>query len=90
MTTILHIKTDKKIRDQVQKLAKNNGMTITTLVNISLRNLINKPILEIDLQPELNAKTKKLIAEARRDYKNGKNISGPFKTVEELMAHLNK
>lgn len=90
MTTILHIKTDKKIRDQVEKLAKTNGMTITALVNISLRSLINRPILELDLAPEPNAKTKKAITQARKDYKSAKNISGPFDTKEEIGRHLSK
>ena len=90
MTTILHIKTDKKIRDQVEKLAKTNGMTITALVNISLRSLINKPILELDLAPALNARTTKTIIQAQKDRIADKNVSGPFRTVIELKKHLEK
>ena len=90
MTTILHIKTDKKIRDQVEKLAKNNGLTVTALVNISLRSLINNPVVELDLAPEPNARTKGVIAQARKDYKAGKNVSGPFETNQEIEKHLGK
>jgi antitoxin component of RelBE/YafQ-DinJ toxin-antitoxin module len=90
MTTILHIKTDKKVRDQVEKLAKTNGMTITALVNISLRSLINKPILELDLAPALNAKTKKAMLKAQEDRIAGNNFSGPFTTVKALKTHLEK
>jgi antitoxin component of RelBE/YafQ-DinJ toxin-antitoxin module len=88
MTTTLHIKTDTKVRDQVEKLAKQNGLTVTALVNISLRSLIKRPVLELDLAPEPNARTRKIIDQARNDYKAGKNISGPFRTVAELRKHL--
>lgn len=88
MTTILHIKTDTKVRNEVEKLAKHNGITITALVNLSLRNLINNPVIELDLSPQPNAKTKKLIAQVRKDYRMGKNIDGPFDSVKELKKHL--
>lgn len=88
MTTILHIKTDTKIRSQVEKLAKHNGITMTALVNLSLRNLINNPVIELDLSPNLNTRTKKTIAMARKDFKAGNNISGPFNSVKALKKHL--
>lgn len=88
MTTILHIKTDAKVRSQVEKLAKNNGITMTALVNLSLRNLIKNPIIELDLSTEPNAKTKKTIAQARKDYKAGKNISEPLSSIKALKKHL--
>lgn len=88
MTTILHIKTDTKVRSQVEKLAKHNGITMTALINLSLRNLINNPIIELDLSPTPNARTKKSIDQARKDYKAGKNIDGPFSSVKALKKHL--
>lgn len=90
MTTILHIKTDTKVRDGVEKLAKQNGLTITALVNISLRSLINHPVIELDLAPLPNLKTQKVINQARKDYKTGKNIKGPYTSAEEINSHFSK
>lgn len=90
MTTILHIKTDKKVRDEVEKLAKQNGITVTALVNLSLRSLINRPVIELDLAPEPNARTRRVIAQVRKDHKAGKNISGSFNNSQELKQHLTK
>ncbi len=88
MITILHIKTDTKVRSQVEKLAKHNGITMTALVNLSLRHLINNPVIELDLAPQPNARTKKTIAMVRKDLKTGRNISGPFNSVNALKKHL--
>ncbi len=88
MTTILHIKTDTKVRSQVEKLAKNNGITMTALINLSLRNLIKNPTIELDLSLVPNARTKNTITRARKDYKAGKNISEPVSSVKALKKHL--
>ena len=88
MQTMLHIKTDKKIRAQLTKIAKDNGLTVTALVNFTLRSLIKNPKIEPILYPEPNAKTQKRIAEALADFKTGRNISGPFNTAEELDQHF--
>lgn len=88
MTTILHIKTDTKVRSQVEKLAKNNGITMTALINLSLRNLIKNPTIELDLSLVPNARTKNTITRARKDYKARKNISEPVSSVKALKKHL--
>jgi len=81
------IKTNKVLKQRAQKLAKEMGLPLGTLINNYLRNFI------VDRQaifnaPMPNKKTIKAIEEARRDFKAGKNISGPFKTAEEFIAHL--
>ena len=90
MTTILHIKTEKKVRDEVEKLAKKSGLTVTALVNLSLRSFIANPVIELDLAPVPNARTARSLDRALKDIKAGKNISGPFSTVAELRKSLEK
>ena len=89
MNTTMLIKTDKALKQRAQKLAKEMGLPLGTLVNNYLRNFI------VDRQAIFNApipnkKTAAAIDAARRDLKAGKNISGPFATVEELISHLKK
>ena len=89
MNTTMLIKTDKALKQRAQKLAKEMGLPLGTLVNNYLRNFI------VDRQAIFNApipnkKTAAAIDAARRDLKAGKNISGPFATVEEFISHLKK
>jgi len=90
MQTMLHIKTDKKIRTQLTKIAKDNGLTVTALVNFSLRSLIKNPKIDLILYPEPNARTRKILDEAEEDFKAGRNIVGPFSTKKELDDYFKK
>lgn len=85
---MLHIKTDKKIRTQLTKIAKDNGLTVTALVNISIRSLIHNPVADLRIDPEPNAKTQKWLDQAIKDANEGKNMTGPFDTAEELDKHF--
>ena len=88
MNTTMLIKTNKALKIQAQKLAKEMGLPLGTLVNNYLKNFV------IDRQatftaPIPNAKTRKAIEQARKDRKSGKNMYGPFDTVSEMMKSLN-
>lgn len=87
-TTML-IKTDKVLKTKAQKLAKEMGLPLGTLVNNYLKTFV------VDRQavftaPMPNAKTIKAIEESRRDIKAGKNLSGPFKNASDAIAYLKK
>lgn len=88
MTTMLHIKIDKKIKQQAEKFAKNNGLTITALVNLSLRGVLNNGGLMIG-EPEIpNAKTAKILRQAIKDSKAGKGLSPVFDNMEDAIKYL--
>jgi antitoxin component of RelBE/YafQ-DinJ toxin-antitoxin module len=89
MNTTMLIKTDKILKTKAQKLAKEMGLPLGTLVNNYLKTFV------IDRQaiftaPMPNKKTIKIIEQARKDIKAGKNISGPFNTVADAIASLKK
>ena len=81
------IKTNKALKQKAQKLAKEMGLPLGTLVNNYLRNFIIER-QAIFTAPMPNKKTIAAIEEARRDLKVGKNISGPFSTAKEAINYL--
>ena len=89
MNTTMLIKTNKALKQKAQKLAKEMGLPLGTLVNNYLRDFVVER-KAIFCAPILNKKTQRIVDEARRDFKVGKNISGPFSTVEEFISHLKK
>ena len=85
MDTTMLIKTNKVLKQKAQKLAKEMGLPLGTLVNNYLRNFI------IDRQAIFNApipnkKTAAAIDVARKEYKAGKT-PGPF-NAKEAIAYL--
>lgn len=81
------IKTNKALKQKAQKLAKEMGLPLGTLVNNYLRDFVIERRVIFNA-PILNKKTQRIVDATRKDFKAVKNISGPFNTAEEFIAHL--
>jgi addiction module RelB/DinJ family antitoxin len=83
------VKIDADVKQQAQKLAKRLGLSLSTVVENKLREVVNerRVVFEEELIPnEMTAKELEII---EADIKAGRNLSGPFNTFEELERHLN-
>ena len=87
---IINIKTDREVKKNVQKLAEELGISLSDVINASLRNFIRTREVRISSIPRMTPELERLIGNARKDFKNKKNISGPFSTAEEMDAYLDK
>ena len=89
MNTTMLIKTDKALKVKAQKLAKEMGLPLGTLVNNYLKTFVidRKAVFTA---PMPNKKTIKIIEQARKDIEAGRNLSGPFSTAAEAIAYLKK
>ena len=87
MYTTMLIKTNKVLKIKAQKLAKEMGLPLGTLVNNYLKEFIVERQVTFTA-PTQNKKTIKIIEQARKEYKAGK-FFGPFKTAEEMIKSLN-
>ena len=90
MKTLLNIKTDKEVKRAVQKIAKELGMPLSTIVNAYLRQLLREKRVNFALPLIPNKKTTRLIRKAEEDYRKGKNISPVFGTAEEVITYLHR
>jgi DNA-damage-inducible protein J len=89
MQTILNIKTDKELKEQAQRIAKEIGVPLTTVVNSFLKQFVRDEEVtfsakEYKMTPYLEA----MVEEARKEFAEGKT-SGPFDNAEDLIKHLN-
>ena len=82
------IKTNKVLKQKAQKLAKEMGLPLSTLFNNYLKDFITERQVTFSAPLIPNEKTRRAIKQARKDYKAGK-ISGPFKTADAFIRHLN-
>ncbi len=87
--TILNIKTDKKLKAEAQKVAGELGVPLSTVMNAFLKQFVrDKEITFTANQYRPTPYLIGLIEEAQREYEVGE-ASGPFKTADEMVEHLN-
>lgn len=82
------VKIDSDVKLQAQKLAKKLGLSLSAIVENKLKEVVRerRVVFEEELIP--NEKTSKELEKIEADIKAGRNLSGPFKTFEELEQHL--
>lgn len=87
---MLAVKTDAKLKKRAQKVAKDLGLPLGTIVNRYLQTLVVEQRVVFE-RPEIpNAKTAKILRQAERDIKSGKNLSPMFTTGAEMDSWLEK
>ena len=89
MQTVIHIKSDKEVKENAQKAAKELGLTLTDVINAALRNFIRTREVIFSNTPHMTPRLEKLISKVEKDLKTGKNISPKFSTAEEAIDWLN-
>ena len=89
-TSAIYIKTDPEVKTKAQKVAKELGFSLSSLLNAWLRHLIKTKTITFSVRDEIpNARTRAILKQAEEDYKAG-NTSPAFKTGEEAVAWLEK
>lgn len=87
--TIINIKTDKELKREAQKTAKELGLPLSTIINAYLKELINEKRVIFSVHPQPNKKTGELLDKILKDIEAEKNLVGPFKNTEEIDKYLN-
>jgi addiction module RelB/DinJ family antitoxin len=89
MTNIpLNVKIDPMLKKEAQQIAKNLGIPLTTIVSAYLREFTRTKEVRFSMEPTLRPEIGKLLKAQSKDFDEGRNVSGPFETAEELFAHL--
>lgn len=86
-TAIITIKTDPEVKEKVQKVALDMGLTLTSLINSYLKHVVRTKQVEITLDETPNAYLKNILKQAEKNYKKGKS-SPAFDDVEEAIKWL--
>ena len=88
MKTVLNVKTDKDVKYKAQKIAKDIGLPLSTVVNAYLKEFVRERAVRFCVEPEIRPEVGKLLRKASEDYKNRKNISKPFKNTKDILVYL--
>ena len=84
---MINVKTDSALKAKAQKVARDLGLPLGTVINRYLQKFVLEQRLVFE-RPEIpNAATKKAIKETMRDLKAGKNMI-TFKNSKEMDDYL--
>ena len=81
MNTTLHVTIDKETKQKAQKLAKEIGLDISTIVKASLKTFVQTESFYVEKSGSVTARLAAVIAEARKELAQGKAY-GPFSGKE--------
>lgn len=88
MKTVIHVKADKEVKEIAQEAARALGLSLSDVINASLRNFIRTRQIIFSDTPVMTPELEKLLDKVEADIKNKRNLIGPFSTPEEMDTYL--
>ena len=88
MKTVIHIKADKEVKENAQRAAADLGLTLSDVINSSLRNFIRTRQVVFSNTPQMTPELEKLLDKVEEDIKKGRNLVGPFTSSKEMDKYL--
>ena len=88
--TPVTIKIDSDVKKQAQEVAQALGLSLSTIVENKLREVVRERRVVFEEYPVPNARTAETLKQIEADVKAGRNLSGPFATPAALKEHLSK
>lgn len=88
MKTVTSVKIDKDTKEQASKLAASMGLSLSAVINATLKQFVTEQRISFSVEPELNEKNKKALRAALADVKKSSELVGPFSDVNSLKKSL--
>lgn len=88
MKTTIILKADSEVKKMAQKIAEELGLTLSAVINASLKQFIRSREVYFSSLPKMSPELEKLVANSQSDYKAGRNISPVFSTAKEAIDYL--
>lgn len=88
-TAVINIKTEPEVKAQAQAIARQIGVSLSSLINAYLRQFIRTKKVEFDLGEEPTPYLIKILKKADKDIKAGR-VSPAFDDPEDAIEWLNE
>ena len=86
--TVFNIKTDKKVKEEAQRVARELGVPLGTILNAYLREFVREKRIVFSIPPVPNRRLRELLKKVRLDAKKKEKSAGPF-TYKGAIGYLN-
>ncbi|MCX6738930.1 MAG: type II toxin-antitoxin system RelB/DinJ family antitoxin [Candidatus Parcubacteria bacterium] len=87
MKTQVNLKIDASVKRDAQKRASELGLSLSSLVNVTLKQFARTGGIELSVAPKMTAYLEDIVRESRTEFESGK-AKGPFLTAEAMMKSL--
>ncbi len=85
---VINIKADRETKEKAQKVAKELGMPLSTVVNAYLKQFIRTKEVHFFVEGTLKKTVRKQLDKITEDVKRGRNLSPAFSSVEKAIEYL--
>lgn len=89
MQTVISVKIDKTLKEEAKRVEESAGLTLSTLVNAYLRQVVATRRIELYAPEPMDKNLTKLISEVEKEIKTGK-VSPGYKSAREFISALKK
>lgn len=88
MNTTILLKTDKVLKDEASRVAKELGVPLTTVMNAYLRQFVRERQITISLEPMPNKAKLALWDSISKEMDKGMKTAKRYTNADELIADL--
>jgi len=89
MNTVISVRTDKNVKNAASEVAKSAGISLSSLINSYLLQIIATRRIELYAPEPMTPKLESLITEVESELADGK-VSKKFSNAEDFLADLKK
>ena len=89
MNAVISVRTDSDIKNAAQAVAKSAGISLSTLINSYLRQVVATRRIELYAPEQMTPKLESLIAEVEAELKSEK-VSKSFTDPKAFLSDLKK
>lgn len=89
-TAIINFKSDKSLKESAEQFARTLGISLSDLLNLSLRYVLTTQSVTLDLRPTPNKETEHILRAELAEIKKGKSVSPAFSDTKEAFDWLKK
>lgn len=87
-TAMISAKVDKQLKEDAQEVLGAMGLTLSSYITASLKKAVMERRVEFVASERMTPKLERSLAAIEKDIRAGKNLVGPFLTVEEFRRAL--
>ncbi len=78
MKTMINIKADKEVKENAQKIAKDLGLPLSSIMNAFLKEFIRNRSIAFSSIPRMTPALESIVGRIEEDIKKNKNMSRAF------------
>ncbi|MFA5643093.1 MAG: DUF6364 family protein [Candidatus Paceibacterota bacterium] len=88
MKTIINVKTDKDVKEEAQKLAKDLGLSLSAVVNAYLKQFVRTRRVDFSMAPAMSPALEKLLGVIEPDIKKNRDLSPAMSSKKDIDDRL--